>query len=162
MRRRLRFAAATSLLGASVWLLQSGCSKNPPLICAHRVAAPCAGCALTWSDADIKAAFCQAPPTGAPTLLDCGGYHVVSVITATGVEVARSYYYDMSSGNLVAIIVENAPNRVSPMPTLSCEAGPADGFMLPSCPGAGSETLPQCTDGGDAGAPADGDGAAAD
>jgi hypothetical protein len=64
------------------------------------------------------------------------------------VDASRTYYYDLASGELVAIIVASAPQN-----SVTCFGGPAAGFTPPICSGNGSATLPQCLDGGVVDAP---------
>jgi len=124
--------------------LHSGCAdKTRALACAGPAAPACAAdpmCPATWNDAQADTAICASATATSPLRDECGAYHVVTV-TLTGT--ARSYYYDGASGMLVAIVTANGATR-----TTSCDAGPAAGFTLPTCTGAGSEPLPQCSDGG--------------
>ena len=99
----------------------------------------------TWTEAQTNTAFCAntAPPS--PLSVDCGSYHAVTV---TSVDTSRTYYYDLASGALVAIILASAPQS-----SVTCLGGPAAGFTPPVCSGSGSATLPQCLDGGSADGP---------
>jgi hypothetical protein len=140
---------------ATVCLLGAGCDKSrTPLACAETIDTACAdpanGCVLTWTAAQTATSFCAntAPPS--PLFVDCGAYHAVTV---TSVDTSRTYYYDLTSGALVAIIVASAPQS-----SVTCLGGPAAGFTPPTCSGSGSQTLPQCLDGGAVDAPGAADG----
>jgi hypothetical protein len=76
---------------------------------------------------------------------DCDGYHV---LFTAGVDSGGSFYYDVTSGALVAVVYDD--NGM-----ITCGAGPAAGFIRPVCnnniPSAADPPppLPQCmTDGG--------------
>jgi hypothetical protein len=124
--------------------LHAGCAdKTRALACAGPVAAACAAdamCPATWNDALSDTAICASATATSPLRDDCGAYHVVTVGQT---DTVRSYYYDGASGMLVAIVTASGGSR-----TTTCDAGPAGGFTLPTCAGAGSEPLPQCSDGG--------------
>jgi hypothetical protein len=131
------------LAPAVVVLCGASCEKDRRLTCEASVANYCAaatsGCALTWDDAALRTAFCdgtQAPPLR----IECGTYHALMM---PFVDFARTYYYDLDSGMLVAILTAFAKTS-----TTTCTAGPAAGFTPPVCAGAVSEPLPQCLDGG--------------
>jgi hypothetical protein len=137
------------LLG-TVCLLGAACGKSrEPLACAQSIDAACAdpanACVLNWTSAQADTSFCAntAPPS--PLFVDCGPYHAVTV---TLVDASRTYYYDLGSGALVAIVIASAPDS-----SVTCLGGPSAGFTPPICSGNGSATLPQCLDGGVADAP---------
>jgi len=128
-------AAALALAG-----LQAGCDKTKTLPCAESTAQACSGtasCPQTWSEAEVDTAFCAGTM---PLRIDCGAYHAVTFAYA---ETSRTYYYDVASGMLVAIV-----DAFASSPGSTCAAGPSAGFTPPVCAGAGSEPLPQCLDGG--------------
>jgi hypothetical protein len=111
-------------------------------VCGQSIADACAArndCVLTWEEASVGTAIC-ARPADARLRADCGGYHVLAVHT---IDASLSYYYDAVSGTLEAIVYASGPTG-----TTTCSAGPAGGFMLPTCTGSASEPLPQCLDGG--------------
>jgi hypothetical protein len=124
----------------------AGCDGAPKTLrCSSTVDAYCAmstsDCVRTWDDAQSDGSFCAEVSAGSvPRRADCGAYHVVSVgiPDATG-----TYYYDGTTGMLVAIVVASGFTN-----STTCEAGPTGGFTLPTCTGAGSEPLSQCADGG--------------
>ncbi|HMF42521.1 MAG TPA: hypothetical protein VKQ32_17740 [Polyangia bacterium] len=129
----------------AIGFLSGGCDKtHPPLVCSGSLATYCAiasnPCAMTWTEAQSDTWFCQFTTAGSPLEADCGPYHA---ITLTFVDSSRTYYYDVASGKLVAVITADA-NRVA----VTCDAGPSSGFTPPVCSGAGSQTLPVCVDGG--------------
>jgi hypothetical protein len=135
----------SAIVLATVCLLGAGCnSSREPLACADTLDTACAdpanACVRTWTDAQTNTAFCAntAPPS--PLSVDCGQYHAVTV---TSVDTSRTYYYDLVSGDLVAIII-----AVAPRSSVACVGGPAAGFTPPICSGNGSQTLLQCLDGG--------------
>jgi hypothetical protein len=122
-----------------------GCDAAPKtLSCGQSIAAACAtsgDCVLSWDQAATGTAFCSALETAPPMRADCGAYHVVTTITH--LDAVTSYYYDMTTGMLVAIIGAYAPSA-----TDVCVAGPPGGFALPTCTGPVSESLPPCIDAG--------------
>lgn len=133
---RFWFAAAALALAG----LQIGCDKAKTLPCAETIAQACSGtasCPRTWNEAQADTAFCAGVM---PLRIDCGAYHAVTFAFA---ERSRTYYYDVASGMLVAIV-----DAFAMSPGSACAAGPSAGFTPPVCAGAGSEPLPQCLDGG--------------
>ena len=139
-----------AILLATVCLTGASCDESrTPLACPDTIDTACADpanrCVLTWTDAQTNTAFCSntAPPS--PLFVDCGPYHAVTVTLA---DASRTYYYDLASGALVAIVLASAPQS-----SVTCVGGPAAGFTPPICSGNGSQTLPQCADGGAVDAP---------
>jgi hypothetical protein len=130
-----------------------GCETSAKkLSCGQSIADACAtpgACVLSWDQAASGTALCSALDTAPPMRADCGAYHVVT--TVTHFDAVTSYYYDMATGMLVAIVGVYAP-----APSTTCTAGPAGGFTLPVCTGPGSEPLAQCLDGGADGPATDG------
>jgi len=135
--------------GGCSWMIGSlmalaaagGCEKSATVLpCSQSVTQYCAtigGCPLTWQEAQRDTAFCAALR---PYHAECGEFHAVSV---GSLDTAATYYYDVSSGALVAIVVVTPPT-----PHATCPAGPTGGFTLPTCTGDISEPLPQCLDAG--------------
>lgn len=129
-----------------------GACKGATVVeCKMSVADYCAkysGCVLTWDEAQKDTSFCdEVLPMRTPDREDCGDYHVVAV----GVyDLSGTYYYDRSSGKLVAMVEASGFSD-----SITCAAGPPT-FVLPVCSGAGSEPLAQCLDGGADGPSADG------
>ena len=133
VRRPLTFLVATLGLLAS-------CSDSKKLACRNSIAQYCAtpgNCVLTWAEAQNDAFFCSDAPPFPPSRADCGGYHVVTVAVT---DVAGTYYYDTSTGMLVAVVIAGFGGT-------ECVGGPSGGFTLPKC-SQGSEPLSQCLDGG--------------
>jgi hypothetical protein len=133
-------------IGLLVMVAVAGGCDTPPktLSCAQSIATACAtagGCVLSWDEAGTGDPFCSALTTAPPMRADCGAYHVVTTITH--LDAVTSYYYDMATGMLVAIVGAYAPS-----PTVTCVAGPPGGFALPTCTGPISEPLPACLDAG--------------
>jgi hypothetical protein len=131
-----------SLVGLLV-MVAGACESSPKkLSCNRSIAEACAngGCALSWDQAATTTAFCSAQDTVPAMRADCGGYHVIAV---THFDSGASFYYDGTTGMLVAIVGFSPPN-----PMATCTGGPAAGFELPNCQGPISETLAQCLDGG--------------
>lgn len=126
--------AAAGACGSSVKTLP--CEQSIAQAC------PLAGdCVLTWEQAQSDAAFCALAAPAKPLHADCGAYHAV---TLPYVDAATTYYYDVSSGMLVAIVTANGLSDGT-----TCTAGPTGGFTAPICAGAGSEPLARClADGG--------------
>jgi hypothetical protein len=124
--------------------LQPGCAdKTRTLACSRSAASACAAdppCAPTWADVLADTTLCAGATPTSPLRADCGPYHV---LTVTRVDTALSYYYDGATGTLVAIVLASSSTGMT-----TCPGGPSGGFALPTCAGAGSEPLPQCTDGG--------------
>jgi hypothetical protein len=129
------WCAATAFAIAS---LAAGCGKTKTLPCMEPIAKACdsASCAMTWDDAQVNTAFCVGLM---PLRIDCGAYHAVTFALAG---TNRTYYYDIASGMLVAVVDANAVTGSA------CRAGPEGGFTVPTCSGPASEPLPQCLDGG--------------
>jgi hypothetical protein len=146
MMGRMRRPVAMSL--AILGLQVVACGETRKLTCDESIAQRCAtpgSCALTWDEARDDTRFC---PSGSPLpahRADCGSYHA---ITVNAVDTNTTYYYDVTSGRLVAIVQAGFGGT-------SCVAGPEDGFTRPICGGALSEELPQCLDGGADAAPTD-------
>jgi len=135
---RMRVWLASAVLAIAG--LQAGCDKAKTLPCAESIAQACSGaasCPRTWNEAQVDTAFCAGTM---PLRIDCGAYHAVTFADA---ETSRTYYYDVASGMLVAIVDASAMS-----PGSTCAAGPSAGFTPPVCAGAGSEPLSQCVDGG--------------
>jgi hypothetical protein len=135
------------LLVATLGLL-AACSDPKKLECHDSIAHACAtpgNCVLTWAEAQNDTAFCSIAAQFPPSRADCGGYHVVTVSV---IDVSGTYYYDATTGMLVAIVHAGLGGT-------ECVAGPAGGFTLPKCT-EGSEDLPQCLDGGADGGTGDG------
>ena len=142
MMRRMR----GRLLGLLVTLaVAGGCeSSQKTLSCGQSITDACASagaCVLSWDQAATGAAFCSASDTAPPMRDDCGAYHVVT--TVTHFDAVTSYYYDIATGRLVAIVGVYAPAA-----SAVCTAGPASGFELPTCGGPASEPVSRCLDGG--------------
>jgi hypothetical protein len=133
------------VIGIATLCLEAGCDKSRTLACGASIADACAirdDCVLTWDEARVDTAICAGPTLYPPLRADCGSTHAVTV---NYVDSAFTYYYDGTTGNLVAIVTVNPHDD-----TTACTAGPATGFTLPVCTGAASEPLPQCLDGGSA------------
>jgi hypothetical protein len=116
-------------------LLAGGCSggTGASMPCANTVAAYCATntCLMTW--ADVEARVCgafggEAVHTSAQA---CKGFNSVDTF---GVDSGITYYYDATSGNLVAVFAYGNGSD-------SCVAGPTT-FTQPSCEGSGRPCLP--------------------
>jgi hypothetical protein len=111
-------------------------SKSSHLACTRSVAEFCsylhgAGCPLTWDDVQNGQAGCFAPSAylepDSRVVADCGGYRkLISVAT----DVSMTFYYDATSGQLVAIVGTTAVGSIQ----RECSGGPAEGFTLPTCP----------------------------
>jgi hypothetical protein len=132
-----------SLMGLLVAVAIGGCESSPKkLSCSQSVADACASrtCPASWDDAVSGTGLCSAQDPAPPTRADCGAYHAVAVAHFDSVE---TLYYDNVTGSLVAIVGAYPPNS-----SATCSAGPATGFVLPTCEGPISETLSQCLDGG--------------
>src|SRR5260221_203949 len=125
--------AASALFGCgteSVTPPAVGCSQGG-VACSETVAARCAeacgdivSCsALTWAAANTDQTSCGTSLVEAK--YECGKYHVRALGSADFQDI---YYYEASSGDLVAI--EYQANASS-----TCVAGPV-GLTLPVCPGA--------------------------
>jgi len=100
---------------------------------------PSTSCELTWLAASTDTALCN--PNGVRSSeYDCGGYHVLRQI---GVDSGATFYYDGTSGALVAIVTNSIAGA-------KCVGGPATGFSPPSCSAATNPPPPpQCiVDGG--------------
>ncbi len=139
------------LIGLLVTLaLAGGCESSPKrLSCSQSIADACAtsgGCVLSWDQAAGGAALCSALDTAPPMRADCGTYHIVT--TVTHFDAVTSFYYDIATGMLVAIVGVYAPAA-----SAACTAGPTSGFELPTCGGLASEPVSQCLDGGTDGPP---------
>ena len=97
---------------------------------------------LSWDQAAGGTAFCSALDTAPPMRADCGTYHVVT--TVTHFDAVTSYYYDIATGMLVAIVGVYAPAASDHLHRGADRAGsrcrPARGLA--------SEPLSQCLDGG--------------
>ena len=106
-------------------------------------------CVLSWDQAASGTALCSATDPAPPMRADCGPYHVVTIVRHF--DAVTSYYYDIATGMLVAIVGVYAPAAAT-----TCTAGPTGGFELPTCAGPASEPLSQCLDGGTDGPTADG------
>ena len=143
---------AIGLLWALTVAASGGCDPSPKkLSCGQSIAEACAAagdCVLSWDQAASGVAFCSATDP-APMRADCGAYHVVTIVRH--LDAVTSYYYDVATGMLVAIVGAYAPAA-----TATCAGGPAGGFELPTCAGPASEPLSQCLDGGADGPTTDG------
>jgi len=131
-----RWFAAAALATAG---LQAGCDKAETLPCAESIAQACSGatlCVQTWNEAQVDTVVCAGTM---PLRIDCGAYHGITFVFA---DRSRTYYYDVGSGMLVAIVDAYA------MAGSTCAAGPSAGFTPPVCADSASEPLPQCLDGG--------------
>lgn len=120
-----------------------GCGRSAKVLtCDGTVATWCSQrhCAPTWDEAQVDAAFCVDLATSDPRRADCGEYHALTIGQP---DLNTTYYYSVATGELVAVVVASGFNDVT-----ICSAGPAGGFALPLCAGAGSEPLPACFDGG--------------
>jgi hypothetical protein len=125
-----------------VLLTQAGCDKERTLSCAGSIDQACAvpgSCVLTWAEAEGATSFCADRTHFAPLRIDCGQYHIVTVSLT---DASRTYYYDVTSGMLAAIVTADAQQA-----TTTCDAGPTT-FTPPICSGVGSQDLLQCFDGG--------------
>jgi len=133
----------------------AGCDKTADVLaCDMSAAQGCSyasPCELTWSTVLTDQALCA--PNAArfdPNIYDCGGYHVLKE-TALGPGGTAFYFYDQTSGALVAIVDVGDTQP-------SCVGGPSTGFARPpGCAGTGNAPAPpQCaTDGGSEGGPQD-------
>lgn len=120
-----------------------GCANSfdfdaSPVCCYTTVAEGCKQhpvCITQWPGDPL--AFCSG--LGRFGVQDCGGYHVIRDM---GTDTGTAYYYDIQSGNLVAIEDWNANDW-----SLACE-GPSQ-FMPPAC--SGKWTYPHCPDANGAG-----------
>jgi hypothetical protein len=141
MMPRMRGPLVGLLVTAAV---AGGCDTSPKtLSCGQSIADACASsgdCVLSWDQAAGGSALCSAMDP-APRRADCGAYHVVTIVRH--LDAVTSYYYDVATGMLVAIVGAYAPAA-----TTTCTAGPSGGFQLPTCAGPASGPLSQCLDGG--------------
>jgi hypothetical protein len=124
---RVRSALAVLFLVAG-----SGCdSPNPShLACPRSVDEFCAiqpaYCIRTWDEVQSGQVTCL--ETFDPyEVEDCGGYRKLAYV---GADLGAAYYFDATTGQLVAIVGTIAVGRE----VLSCDAGPSTGFTIPSCP----------------------------
>jgi hypothetical protein len=79
-------------------------------------------CDATWSAVLSDQTLCPfVSPGMSYTVYDCGGYHVLDEF---GSDRGTTYYYDMTSGDVVAIFGGSNWSR--------CLAGPSTGFDPPS------------------------------
>jgi hypothetical protein len=119
-------------------------SANGVLSCAMTAQQGCSTsstdeCNSTWAMLQADASLCASSPIGRYFEYDCGGYHV---LRAVAIDSSGDYYYDGTSGTLVAILYNDEG-------TLSCAAGPAAGFTPPSGCTNTTSPPPNCTvDGG--------------
>ena len=140
MMARMRAALAGLLVMVAV---AGGCESSPKrLACTQSIADACAlrSCPASWDEAVSGTGLCPAQAIAPPSRADCGAYHAISVPHVDSIE---TFYYDAATGSLVAIVGAYPPN-----PVATCNSGPANGFVLPTCDGPASEPLPQCLDGG--------------
>lgn len=79
-------------------------------------------CDSTWSMVLADASLCASSIDSRYFEFDCGGYHV---LRAVAIDSSADFYYDGTSGALVAIV--NNDEGAS-----SCHGGPATGFTPPS------------------------------
>lgn len=91
-------------------------------------------CIPTWSAA---LADCAAPTVGGG-FFNCGNYEIRAL---ENVDVGVASYYDINTGELVAIFETGA---VGP----GCLAGPAEFNLSPACIGLGQKLTAVCADGG--------------
>ena len=121
-----------------------GCgSSSKTLPCSRSIEELCAAsgsCVLTWDEVQSGGRVCALPSVATPLRADCGGTHAVTIAHP---DANTTYYYDGTSGMLVAIILSSGTNG-----TTVCTAGPAGGFAIPVCTGTGSEPLAACLDAG--------------
>jgi len=92
-------------------------------------------CIPTWSGA---LADCAAPTIGGG-FFNCGNYYIRIL---ENVDVGAVSYYDVSTGELVAIF------ESSNSPALGCLAGPAEFNLSQACIGFGQKLTAVCADGG--------------
>jgi hypothetical protein len=77
----------------------------------------------TWSAVVSDTVVCSRPTLGVQfSVADCGDYHVAWWISDTG---DTYYYYDSSSGMLIAVLYAS-------LGATTC-FGPSDGFVAPTC-----------------------------
>lgn len=99
-------------------------------------------CDLTWSAVQTDITLCGYLHFES----ECVGYHVLG---ANSVDVGTGFYYDSTSGALIAIVNNNNA-------AISCFAGPSGGFTPPSGCSNVTSPPPQCiVDAGNEGGPTD-------
>lgn len=117
----------------------SGCgseTKSSQLTCTRSVAEFCAAlpasvrCPLTWDDVENGQGACFGAGDGlVPNGYvdpNCGAYRVFKSVAT---DVGASFYYDATSGQLVAIVSFAAVGSVQ----ADCSGGPPEGFTIPTC-----------------------------
>jgi hypothetical protein len=128
-----RFAGGLAVL---FLIAGPGCGSggdSSHLGCSRSVAAYCASfrqCPLTWDEVQSGPPLCL--PDETYQVADCGGYRK---LTYVGTDTGASFYYDPTSGQLVAIVNTSAVGSIQQM----CLGGPAEGFTVPSCPRPGPD-----------------------
>ena len=144
-RTLLRSASAVALVAVIA------CSKSGSLACAQSVASYCAtnesGCDANWSAAQARweASLCSDPDNALET--GCGGFNVLYM---SNINVPSFEYFDVRSGDLVAIVVNEGKSGGGE----TCVAGPS-AFASPgeACTAGVAQTT--CLDSGTVDAPGD-------
>jgi hypothetical protein len=125
----VRLLSSLAML-AIVGLLAAGCNSGvgpngTSLSCSESVAVYCAapgGCLMSWADVEAP----SAPGFACRTSAACEGFNWA---IEGGTDTHTTYFYDATSGNLVAVIQSGERPIGSPY---ACTAGPTT-FKLPSC-----------------------------
>jgi hypothetical protein len=81
-------------------------------------------CSRTWDAVQTDTYYCAMPPV-VEQAFDCGDYRMRLV--SNGGQAWYSYYYDATSGDLVAVLFDEPPAATI------CAAGPRAGFSLRMC-----------------------------
>jgi hypothetical protein len=131
---RRTFLATLAIVG----LLAVGCSgggatTGASMSCANTVAAYCARntCLMSWADVEARACGAFGGLFVSRSSQDCKGFNWVDTF---GTDSGSTYYYDSTSGNLVAVVGYGNGSH-------SCNAGPTT-FTEPICGDAGRTCVP--------------------